>query len=436
MGNGKSANALQIFDMSVFFGRLFSTKQCTSIISKILENNLSSSIDSSELKVSIFLACRTIISILEEPIKYASSLTPQEILLFSQGLLLDYKIRLPEESDMFISTLPFALMNRNSQMYHNLNSYLTEINNDRYNKELVASYTREINFHISHSLLFHTMKKYMANFEKCSAGRCYDFSSCRIADIDAEYIMLSRNSCYQWFKKIVLSFIFRTVLREASINSLESVSPYSKNTINEYLNCQLLYDQYNDSLILNSLHSNIMTEKSKLDLNYRASISDMVKSVKNAKAICAKINLPSNYSKNDHLLNRKGNIILDKKQIAKSEQVRFSTDKYISNFSGFFINKLEFSDYVYNATLTKALKYVQDCISSVNSDSTKFYKYAVVACNTLARIDRMEYFMRDLYKEFRPEIYKIFSNFSHFIEGVQKYQNNMWFDSACSFYKY
>ena len=231
------------------------------IISKILENTEASSTDSSELKVAIFLACKTIISLLEEPIKYASSMSPQETLLFSQGLLLDFKIRLPEESDLFISTLPFALMNRNSQMHHNLNNYLTEANNDRYNKEMVSCYAREINFHISHSLLYHTMKKYMANFEKYSAGRCYDFSTCRIADIDAEYIMLPRNSCYQWLKKIVLAFIFRTILKEDDMNSLQDISPYSKDSINEYLNCQNIYYTYKEALILNSLHQNMKTEK-------------------------------------------------------------------------------------------------------------------------------------------------------------------------------
>ena len=162
----------------------------------------------------------------------------------------------------------------------------------------------------------------------------------------------------------------------------------------------------------------------------------MVKSVKNAKAICAKINLPSNYSKNDHLLNRKSNVVMDKKQISKSEQVLYMSKEYIRDFSGIHINKLEFGDYVYNSTLTKGLGYVVKCIADVNNNLQSFHKSAILACNTLARIDRMEYFMRDAFKEFRPEIHEILSNFSYFIEGVQKYQNNMWFDSAHSFYNY
>ena len=45
------------------------------------------------------------------------------------------------------------------------------------------------------------------------------------------------------------------------MNSLQDISPYSKDSINEYLNCQNIYYTYKEALILNSLHQNMKTEK-------------------------------------------------------------------------------------------------------------------------------------------------------------------------------
>ena len=60
----------------------------------------------------MFSACKTISSLVEEPMRYHSVFSVNEMNIVNQGLLLAFKVRVPEKSNLFIHILPFVLMHR------------------------------------------------------------------------------------------------------------------------------------------------------------------------------------------------------------------------------------------------------------------------------------------------------------------------------------
>lgn len=359
MGGKSHITDIELYDLCVYFSRLFTNKKCTSTITKIIDQKDSVAINTTQLKVNLFLACKNIVLFTEEPINYAITLTPSQILIITQGLLFDYKVRIPEQSDLFIYSLPFALMSRHSQMHFHLQNYLTEINNDRYNRELYECYLHEQNYHISHSLLHYTLKKHMASFAKYSAGRNYDFNSCTIADIDADYIMIQQKVCTNWFKKGVFGFMFKTVLKfNDSDESIQLSTPKSKSQFNDFICSEDIHRNYYYTVIINSLHKNIRKDWKKYEENYIKSYGDMIGNVKNAKEAIHYASLPKNYSKNEHLISRSANFILDKRSIARSLSIVTSCSTYIDSYEGMHIDRLNFTDFAYNDVLESAAEHL------------------------------------------------------------------------------
>lgn len=135
----------------------------------------------------------------------------------------------------------------------------------RYNRELVENYNREINFHISNSLLYYSLSKNMANFEKFTAGRCYDFITCNIADIEAEYIRIPKVECFKWFKKSIVSFLFKNVLyfEIDQIHIYESKRSKADLITDVTLSDEILHD-YRSSIEVRTLQNIILTDKNQV----------------------------------------------------------------------------------------------------------------------------------------------------------------------------
>jgi hypothetical protein len=416
---------------------MFANKNCGMTISSVLNTNSGDLNKTFGLKSSLFLSCKTLISLLEDPMKFHTILLAEDVLLTSQGLLLESKIRIPEKSDLLISILPFALMSKDSPFFYHLNQVLVENKNDRYNKELFHAYEREVTFHISHSLLFHSLTKYMANFEKYEAGRCYDFNSYSIADIDAEYIRIPKTESFEWFKKSTMNFMFKSILSD----NMSSILRYNSEGRNQDFLIEMLISEdvshdYKVSVIINAFHTSICKESKKIDDVKQSNLLEMINNAKNARSIVTKIGMPKNYAKNEHLMTKRVKAALNKKSLGLSSMIIDITENRIKLFEGIQLSKMQLGDFEYNEMMKDALQLINQCIKSMDVNDEEFYTKALNSISKLAKLGKLEYFDTSRFAQYKKNVYVIMKNLDHKIEGIEKFQHGLWVDGARSFYNY
>lgn len=126
---------------------------------------------------------------------------------------------------------------------------------NRYNKELVCIYNKEVDLHISPKFLCETIKREMANFVKCGAGNCFDEISLSIADIDAEFIRLPKKEATKWAKSLAISFLSSTSLHEAPGPGYMIICYPEFGTINQVVLPEEVF-----SLFISSLSSHMLYE--------------------------------------------------------------------------------------------------------------------------------------------------------------------------------
>ena len=106
----------------------------------------------------------------------------------------------------------------------------------------------------------------MANFEKFTAGRWYDFIAWNIADIEAEYIRIPKIEWFQWFKKNVISFMFKSVLyfEVENIHIYESKKKKADLITDVTLAEEILHD-YRNSIGVRTLQNIVLSNKKHIE---------------------------------------------------------------------------------------------------------------------------------------------------------------------------
>ena len=79
-----------------------------------------------------------LIKLIDEPEKNLSSFGVSLINIAIQGILAPNKVRMPENSNLFINTLSNCLLHRGSSFYKFLEVIVNEFNGDRWNREFIA----------------------------------------------------------------------------------------------------------------------------------------------------------------------------------------------------------------------------------------------------------------------------------------------------------
>lgn len=229
----------------------------------------------------------------------------------------------------------------------------------------------------------------MANFDKFSAGICYDFYGCGIADIDAEYIRVPKSECLTWFKKNVVGFLGRTVLREEESGLYSTVIDLKYDLINEVLPSEELLQDYKTAVSVSTLHTGILNSKDIIEQSFK-SRDKMVANVQDAKYAAEKCMLPPNYVKNAQLLNKESNLLIDRRVKSKSEQLLKKSTSLMRNIEGIQLNRLFTDSLEFENLLNKAIKSFKRSKILLQQNSSDFCSKVYKACCILARINKLE----------------------------------------------
>jgi hypothetical protein len=201
-----------------------------------------------------------------------------------------------------------------------MESYLRDYIGDRENREIIAISTKEQKSQISYIQTFYNVQRHIHNFTKSNAGICYEFDPCSIADIDAEYIRISRDVIVEWFNKNLFIFMAKSVLREDP-NALFRFDLDNKkpDLFFETIIAEDVFHDYSVAASINTLHSEIWNEKS-MDHEGSKFFKEMLANIDKAEQIKASIGLNGLTIKNLHYKNKAKNAFLDKKSLQKSEK--------------------------------------------------------------------------------------------------------------------
>ena len=403
----------------------------------------------------MFSISRTMMSLIDTPMAYRNMIDSDTMLLIHQGLLLAYKTRIPEKSSLFLSSLPSVLMHRyflkslkfcvyrSSTFYqYNLESFLTSHMDDRYNKELINSYNKEVNIHISHILLVGSIRKHMANFTKFGAGNVYEFDSVGIADIDAEFIRIPKYDCIEWYKRSVFSFLAKAVLREQTdqLYKIDFLSSGREFFVEVWPSEDIQHD-YKNARCIYTLHTPVGNKQLKWINQDITKMKDMKKNTQECKEIVVKnLGIQPNYVKNGHLLNRElTNTLLNKNIVERSHQLSIRASGYINKFQEIQINKLESNLLLFNSMFKKSSRFLIDNLEKLITEKEPeegLMKNIMVNITNFARIDKNEISTEILNsfvkKTDSKECKHIISSLNYFVESIEQHQHGMWVDSAKS----
>ena len=251
---------LELYDIFFLYGRAFKTVEIRNLIKEALDQGYN--IRNKLIRISSFL-----LSLINEPSDYIKMFTPTEINLIFQGVFIPQGIRLPEPSKLFLNTVYTALLHRKSNFINFLDKIITEMRNDRYNKEYIKAVTDHLDYiskfdannllEGSHIIAPRNLIRDMNHFETTQAGKFQDYYTIRIADLEAEYVHVPINVCLYWYQKVFFSFISQTICKE----SVKEVPIYTHEDL-------LSNQHYNEVLITNYLKNDYITSLKLFTSNY------------------------------------------------------------------------------------------------------------------------------------------------------------------------
>jgi hypothetical protein len=264
----------------------------------------------------------------------------------------------------------------------------------------------------------------MHDFERYNIGKCFDFNSVNIADIEAEFLRIPKYICHHWFKKSVLMFIFNTILNDNPNELFRYIFTNKNDLIINILEAEDVLSDYQTSLSMCTLHTKMVAEKDYLDKTFSGVVEALKKNVREAEVVANKLNLDSSYVKNSGLLNRKNTFILNKSMINKSDKLlQYSTERQ-DLFEDIQINKLYVEPIEYNELLEEAQSYMSSSLTTLidHEEEYKLDAFIKTACK-FAKTDRIvllsEFIKSDHVLGINKSMKKPVTNLAHFIEGVE-----------------
>jgi hypothetical protein len=315
---------------------------------------------------------------------------------------------------------------------------------DRYNKELVDFYTKGIHVHISHVLLVSSLTKHMANFTKFGAGGVYDYEPVGVADIDAEFIRIPKYECIEWYKRSILSFLAKAVLRDNKEELYRMrKSKTDKGLFVDAVSSEDILSDYQVASAIKTLHFDFTDKDFDLVKQNMERMDKMAQNTVDGKAVLNQIGLSINYLKNTQLLNQSTtNALMDKKSIQRSQLLFKSANSSIEYIQDIQINKLDVNLLVFDKFLFTSRQIlcqaIEKLIKGKEPEETIIRDIIGQICN-FSRIDKIEIAdeILDTFanKTQNKECKTILKSFHHLTEGIEQYQHGMWLDSANSFNK-
>ena len=159
----------------------------------------------------------------------------------------------------------------------------------------------------------------MGNLQKYGAGSCYDYLSCNIADLEANYIRISQLECLQWFKKSVLQYLSSTVLRgDPKFLFICSINQGKMDMFHEAVYTDEIFRDCFVAFSTFSLHNSIV-KGGKFIRFSTETLSRMQENYHTASNILNKLSMPSNYSKNSNLVLTNNDLLIDKRSLTQSQ---------------------------------------------------------------------------------------------------------------------
>lgn len=242
-------------------------------------------------------------SVLSIPSIYSHKLNSSDILIAQQALLLGFKVRIFEHSDLFINILPFCLLSRKSSFFeHNLEKYLIALHSDRYNKEIIYSYNKEVKIQISDVLLCGAVHKHSIDFEKFNTGGDYQFESCGVADLEAEHIRLPKIECINWMKKTMMSFLAKTVKKAINTSFYQEQNPSIKKYFVNYFISEELLEDYKLIKLVTSINNSLSDRNNIFYYQNNSSMRQMKKNMLECQSLTKKLYFP--FSHKNHYLDK------------------------------------------------------------------------------------------------------------------------------------
>ena len=281
-----------------------------------------------------------------------------------QGILSPSKIRLPEDSKLFIKTLSNCLLHRSSSFYKFLESIVNDFKGDRFNREFISTvkYSNKLkgklkinkilenNFMFGSMYVISEMNKFITN----QAGRDHTYQNLTIADLEAEYVNVPINLVFYWIKKVFYSFISQTIcfesVKEIPVYKAEDLE--SNKHYNEVLLAQYLRHDYWTSLNLFSINMNIIykinygsldrtilrsqkEESSNSQLKWYVDLyNTMLQKWNEAKSYSGNFGSNFRYYRNEHLIGMKFSKTLNKKLNLRNEKVIETTQLNLDLLDG------------------------------------------------------------------------------------------------------
>lgn len=244
---------LPLFDLFLFYGRIFESKEIRNIIKSAIEKGFN--VRHKMLRVTNF-----VIGLIDDPSKYLKIFSPSSLKIILQALYIPHKVRVNEPSDLQLNSFNNLQMHRESGFLKMVEPFLVDMRSDRYNREFykVAQDLLSNESKLTNNSLGNYQRHYFPLRERIKkikdqyVGKDHEYTCLYISDLEAEYItcpMYILNHCY---KKFFFSFINQTLARETikdiSLYSQEDV--YSNESYNEVNFPQHVKDDYLTSLEL------------------------------------------------------------------------------------------------------------------------------------------------------------------------------------------
>mmetsp|Transcript_13105 Transcript_13105/g.15147 ORF Transcript_13105/g.15147 Transcript_13105/m.15147 type:complete len:248 (-) Transcript_13105:98-841(-) len=238
-------------------------------------------------------------------------------------------------------------MNRESLLFKNLEQYLQTYKADRSNKELIDIYNREEGCSISQDLLIRLIDKKLKLFSNFESGRCYDFVSIGISDINAEYIRLPKDETTRWVKKAAISFMFNTSLHEY----YKSIYVLDENMISNMFSGVFLPEEvvqdYTSAFRIRALH--VTSEKEPRFIE-RVATDEIIENTRKANELIEKARLPAYFVKNQRFLTMTEQKVLENKSMGRISLSDMSYQR-MRFLEGVLINRVELERFEYNCML-------------------------------------------------------------------------------------